>query len=129
MEGEFIAYEEGGPLRVRFPVRERYQNPVGFMQGGLITAAVDNTMGPLSYLVAPPGVTTELATSFLRPVTPRTAYIEVEARVVARAGRQLYLSAQVFNPDGGIVAVSRATFVVRRAREDAEGDGRRGGAT
>lgn len=58
MGGALIRYDDGEALTARFPVRERYQNPMQYMQGGMIVAAIDNTLGPLSYLVAPPSVTT-----------------------------------------------------------------------
>ncbi|WAK02114.1 PaaI family thioesterase [Methylobacter sp. YRD-M1] len=58
MEGEFLEYVEGQSLTVRFPVKESYSNPFGFMQGGMIMAAMDNTLGPLSLLLLPPSITT-----------------------------------------------------------------------
>lgn len=112
MGGQFVSYQEGQSLTVRFPVVERYQNPLGLMQGGMIVAAIDNAIGPLSYLIAPPSVTTQLNTSYVRKITPEDAYIEVEARLVARAGKQLYLSAQVFNPERKLVALAEATCML-----------------
>lgn len=114
MDGRFIAYQEGVSLTVRFPVQERYQNPLGLMQGGVIVAAIDNVIGPLSYLVAPPSVTMQLNTSYLRKVTPQDAYIDVEARVIERSGKHLYLSAEVRNPAGQIVALAQATCALLR---------------
>lgn len=117
--GTFLAFDkEAATLRVRFPVEERFQNPAGFLQGGVIVAAIDNAVGPLSYLVAPPSVTSQMDTTFLRPVTPADAFIEVEARFVERSGRQLVLDARVTNPAGQTVALARATCVItdRRAR-------------
>jgi len=52
MEGEFIDLVEGISLTARFPNKDRYMNPMGFMQGGIITAAIDNTVSPLSYMLA-----------------------------------------------------------------------------
>ena len=58
MQGEIIAFNlEKQTLEARYPVQKRYQNPYRAMQGGMIGAAVDNTLGPLSLLVAPPNVT------------------------------------------------------------------------
>lgn len=117
MDGELLHYEEGEALTARFPVHARYHNPMRYMQGGMIVAAVDNTLGPLSYLVAPPSVTTQLNTSFIRPVGPKDAHLDVEGRVVERAGRQLFLSARVTNPKGKTVAISHATCqIVNRGR-------------
>lgn len=109
----------GAALVCRFPVRERYQNPMGVMQGGVVAAAVDNVIGPLSYLVAPPSVTAHLALTYLRPVTPDLDWVDVEARLVSRAGRQLVFDASVRAPDGAELAVARATQTVVRRKRDA----------
>lgn len=98
-------------LRVRFPVQARYENPTGVMQGGFLCAALDNTLGPLSYLVAPPSATTQMNVTFLRPVAPQHAYIEVEARSIERAGKHLLLSARAVRPDGKTAA--RCTVTCR----------------
>lgn len=108
MQGEFIAYEEGQRLSLRFPVLERYRNPMGNMQGGLIAAAFDNVLGPLSYLVAPPSVTTSLNVQYLRPVVPGTPHLLCEARVVARTRNVLHLAADARTPDGKVVAMCQA---------------------
>ena len=68
MDGEFLEYVEGKSLTTRFPVKERYQNPLGAMQGGMIVAAMDNTYGPLSYMVAAPSVTTHMNATYIHPV-------------------------------------------------------------
>ena len=117
MGGELLRYEEDEALTARFPVRERYQNPMGYMQGGMIVAAIDNTLGPLSYLVAPPSVTTQLNTSFIRPLGPDDAHVTVRGWVVERAGRQLFLAAQARTDAGKTVALSQATCqIVNRGR-------------
>ena len=110
----------GASMTARFPVLERYQNPMGVMQGGMVAAAVDGVIGPLSYLVAPPSVTAQLTMTYLAPATEETEYVEVEARLTARAGRQLVFDATVTSPDGTTIAVARATqTVVKRRPTDA----------
>jgi len=105
----------GAVLLVRFPVQEAFQNPMGVMQGGMIAAAIDNTVGPLSFLVAPPSMTSQLSLSYLAPVSPDLAHIDVEARLVARAGRQLVFDATVSAPDGTTLVMARASqTIVRR---------------
>lgn len=109
MDGAFVAYEEGKALTARFPVLARYQNPMGFVQGGIIAAVIDNTIGPLSFLVAPPSVTAQLNITYVRPITPEDAYVEVEGRVVERTRTQILLAARVFNPAGKLAAIAQAT--------------------
>src|SRR5690606_535888 len=48
--GHFTAFDaDAASLSARFPVKQDYRNPLGFMQGGMIIAAIDNTMGPLCF--------------------------------------------------------------------------------
>lgn len=108
MQGEPLEYEEGASLTVRFPVLPRYANPLGYMQGGYIVAALDNTVGPFSYLIAPPSVTSSLNTQYLRPVTPGTGFIICVARLTERTRATLYLTGEARNPEGKVVAMCQA---------------------
>lgn len=108
MEGEFLEYEEGLRLTMRFPVLPRYRNPMGHMQGGFIVAALDNTLGPFSYLIAPPSVTTSLNTQYLRPATSTDAFIVCEARLVERTRNLLHLHGEVRNPACKVVALCQS---------------------
>jgi len=109
MQGEFIDIDfEGESLTARFPNLETYRNPYGSMQGGMVAAAVDNTLGPLSVAVAPVNVTRTLEMKYSRPVKPEMAYILVEARLVKRAGRKLYFEALVRSPEGERLAKCKA---------------------
>jgi uncharacterized protein (TIGR00369 family) len=116
MQAEVLDYVEGSALTVRFPVLERYQNPMGSMQGGVTAAAIDNVLGPLSYLVAPPSVTTQLSVQYLRPINAGTPYIDVEGRLIERAGTYLHFQARVTNPRGKPVALAQATTQIVRTR-------------
>ena len=116
MQGEPVAYVEGESLAMRFPVLARYQNPIGHMQGGFIVAALDNTLGPFSYLIAPPSVTSALNTQYLRPVTADTAFITCIARLSERTRGTLYLTGEARNPEGKVVALCQATCQVLAAK-------------
>ncbi len=109
MQGEVIAYDEDRALSLRFPVLARYQNPMGHMQGGFIVAALDNTLGPFSYLIAPPSVTIALNTQYLRPVTPTMASITCKAWLVERTRSQLHLAGEVRDPDDRVLALCQAS--------------------
>ena len=82
------------------------------MQNGYIVAAGDNTLGPLSWLAAPPSVTSQLNTSYIRPVTPDNAYIVVAGRVTELTRRLLFLEAKVTNAADKLVAISQATCTI-----------------
>ena len=109
MHGEFLAFDrDGGWLTARFPVLEEHLNPYGSMQGGMIAAAVDNTLGPLSMLVAPPNVTRRLEMKYSRPITPDLECIIVKANLVERKGRWLTFRAKVTDQEGTLLARARA---------------------
>ena len=110
MNAAIQAYDpEAQALRVRVPVEARYENPTGMMQGGFLSAALDNVLGPLSYLVARPSATTQLNVTFLRPVRPEHAFIDVEARFEEQAGKQLVFSGVARTPNGKTAATCTAT--------------------
>lgn len=115
--GDTEAGGVGASMTARFPVLERYQNPMGVMQGGMVAAAVDGVIGPLSYLVAPPSVTSQLMMTYLAPATEGTEYVEVTARLVSRAGRQLVFDATVTASDGTEIAIARASQAIVRRRK------------
>jgi len=108
MQGEVLEYEEGTSLKLRFPVLPRYRNPMGHMQGGFIVAALDNTLGPFSYLIAPPSVTTSLNTQYLRPVTAKESFVICSARVVERTRSTLHLAGAVCGAEGKVVALCQS---------------------
>jgi len=99
MQGEFSTYDpENHTLIVRFPVLENWLNPYGIMQGGMVAAAIDNTIGPLSVLVAPPNVTRHMELKYSRAVSLEAGFITVKAELIERDGRWLTFKAEVRDP-------------------------------
>lgn len=113
MQAEVVDYVEGESLSVRFPVLARYRNPLGFMQGGFIAAALDNTLGPFSYLIAPPSLTSQLNTGYLRPVPPDETHIVCTARLVERTAKTLYLEGVARNTAGKPVAIAQSVCQIQ----------------
>lgn len=113
MEGEFVAFDlKAETLSARFPVLLRHLNPYGYMQGGMIAAAVDNTIGPLSALIAPMNVTRNLEMKYSLPITLDTVEILVEARLVKRDGKWLHFTADVRDEAGNRMARAKAVHVI-----------------
>ncbi len=109
MGGEFLNFDsEYGILKTRFPVVEKFLNPYGSMQGGMVAAAVDNTFGPLGMLVAPPNVTRRLEMKYSRPIKMDQDFFTVEARFVDRQGRWLTMEAEVRDKAGQLMARAKA---------------------
>lgn len=109
MQGQLIAYDpEENVLTARFPVLPEQLNPYGSMQGGIIAAAIDNTLGPLSMLVAPPNFTRRLEIKYRQAVKPENGHIRVEGRFVEQKKRQLFFRARVLDEEGNELANAKA---------------------
>jgi len=104
MEGELLGYKEGKLLTIRYPFKEYYQNPFGYMQGGIISAAIDNTVAPLSYLACATNITKSITTKFIRPVLNTYSHIIVEARLNKSDGNNITLNAVVRSPEQDLLA-------------------------
>lgn len=117
MDGQFIDFIEGKSLTARFPVKERYMNPFGFMQGGIIVAAIDNTISPLSYVLAPPNVTKEINTIFKRPIKGSEPFIDVTASMLEKTATYIILQAEVRNESRKLVAKGTAKCIFVKNRK------------
>lgn len=98
--------------RVGFEGRQQFLNPAGFVQGGLIAAMLDDTMGP-AVVIASDGAlystTVDLHVSYLAPARPGPL---VGAGRVVQLGKTIgFLEAQLEDAAG--VAVARAQSSVR----------------
>lgn len=104
MGAEFIKIDQGnGEIEVKFPIPESTLNPFGSMQGGIIAAAVDNAVGPLSMLVGPMNFTRDMTLKYRRPVSKDYEYIIVKAALTEKKGRRLFFSAEVLDPEGTLL--------------------------
>jgi acyl-coenzyme A thioesterase PaaI-like protein len=99
-------------LRVRgsFTVTEHHQGAPGLAHGGVISAAVDEGMGYLLWLVGSPAVTAHLEVDFRRPV-PVGSRLELEARVDRQDERKIWASL-VGRVDGEVVVEAQALYVM-----------------
>ncbi|WP_290699184.1 PaaI family thioesterase [Amphritea sp.] len=113
MKGEVISYDAENKVLVnRFPILNEHLNPYGGMQGGIVSAAVDNTIGPLSMLVSPPNFTRYMEMKYAKVVTPDLGYIYVTARFIEKKKRQLFFEATVEDKDGNKLASAKSTHWV-----------------
>lgn len=117
MQGEFINYDrDQSRLVTRFPVQEKHLNPLGYLQGGVLAALLDNTIGPLSFMVAPPNVTTQFNISYLRPTTRDESPITVTAQVIDRTRGQLFIQGRAENQAGKTLAIAHASHQIIKQR-------------
>ncbi|MCK5674184.1 MAG: PaaI family thioesterase [Spirochaetales bacterium] len=108
MGAEFIKIDqENTEIEVKFPIPESTLNPFGSMQGGIIAAAVDNAVGPLSMLVGPINFTRDMSLKYRKPVSKNYEYIIVKAKLTEKKGRRLYFSAEVMDPEGTLLVSAK----------------------
>jgi len=100
MEGEFIDLVEGISLTARFPNKDRYMNPMGFMQG----AAIDNTVSPLSFMLGSQNITQTISTTFKRPIKKTDRFIIVKASMIEKIETHIVMQAEVKNDSGKLMA-------------------------
>ncbi|MDA3939709.1 MAG: PaaI family thioesterase [Spirochaetia bacterium] len=108
MNAEFILIDqENAIVEVKFPVPESSLNPFGSMQGGIIAAAIDNAVGPLSMLVGPINFTRDMSLKYKKPVRGDYEYITVKAALTEKKGRRLFFSAEVMDPKGTLLVSAK----------------------
>ena len=110
MRGEVLDFDiDRGFLKIKFPVLNEHLNPFGNMQGGMIAAAVDNTLGPLSMAVAPPNFTRHFEIKYRRAIPLATGYLFVSGYLEGQKKQQLCFSATVMDSAGQKLAAAKST--------------------
>jgi uncharacterized protein (TIGR00369 family) len=90
--------------------RNEFLNPVGSIQGGILAAMLDDTLGPAAAALLGGEAfaqTLELKTSFLRPARPGKLY--GDGRVVHRGRDIVFLEGSLSTAEGTVVATATAT--------------------
>lgn len=95
-----------------FTVTEHHQGAPGLAHGGLLSAAIDEVLGSLNWLIAAPAVTGHLACDFKKPV-PVGTVLYVHAHIESVHGRKVYTraTAHMNDPEGPIAIEASALFV------------------
>ena len=108
MKCEIIEYdEENKSLTTKLPVLELWSNPYGTMQGGMIDAAIDNAVGPLSLLIAPMNMTRTIETKLIKAIGLDVDYIYVKAQLVEEKKRRLTFKVSVVDAESTVYARSK----------------------
>jgi uncharacterized protein (TIGR00369 family) len=101
-----------GWLKVGFDGKREFCNPAGFVQGGILTAMLDDTMGP-AVLVMSEGklytTTISLTVNFMAPAKPGP--IIAEATVTQLGKTVAFMEGKLTAEDGTLLAT--ATTVAR----------------
>ena len=99
--------------RVAFEGKREFTNPAGYIQGGYLSAMLDDTIGFLAGMRTSPKAlpsTVDLHTSFLRPV--RVGVIEVAAKLSNIGRAMIFAEATLYDSRGKEAARASATLTV-----------------
>lgn len=116
LKGEFINFnKEEEFLECKYPIQEKYFNPMDTTLGGIVDSYMDCTMGPLSFLLGELVVTKTFTAKYIRPVNNNSKFVYVKAWRDSIDERGSVYKAELFLDDNKIAAVSEGLFVTPRA--------------
>ncbi|WP_297483055.1 PaaI family thioesterase [Sulfurimonas sp.] len=110
MQCEIVAFDkEKATLTTKIPVLKEWLNPYSTMQGGMIIAAMDNALGPLSLLVAPKNMTRSIESKLIKAITMNVKYIYVTASLYEVKKRRLIFDVVVKDKEDNLYSTARVT--------------------
>lgn len=100
---------------IEVDVKDFMFNPQGFLHGGVIAFLLDVSMGHLiHHLTGSPGLTLEMKTQYLRPIS--TGRVRCEGRFLKRGRRISFMETRIEGPDGRLAAIATATWQMLDAK-------------
>ncbi len=102
-----------GTIDIEFVARTEFTNPAGFVQGGLIAAMLDDSLGPAAFAMMGGkriATTIDLHIHYLRPVRP--GRVITTAQVVNIGTRICFLKGELFDAKGRLSATATASAML-----------------
>jgi uncharacterized protein (TIGR00369 family) len=96
-----------GWIKVGFDGKAEFCNPAGFVQGGLLSAMLDDTMGPAAFIMTEGKLyttTISLTVNFLAPAKPGP--ITAEAKVTQLGKTIAFVEGRLTAEDGTLLATA-----------------------
>ena len=96
-----------GWIRIGFDGRKDFCNPAGFVQGGILSAMLDDTMGPAVFVMTDGKLFTATITmtvNFLAPAKP--GKIVGEAKVTQLGRTIAFVEGRLMSEDGTVLATA-----------------------
>ncbi|MCW7539733.1 PaaI family thioesterase [Aquabacterium sp. A7-Y] len=120
---------EAGRIRLQFEASDDFLNLAGMVQGGFLSAMLDEVMGQAALATLGPGQfvpTLEAKVSYMRSTRPGP--VLAEAHVVQRSTSICYLAGELRNPRGDLLATATATAMIVSGRLAGNGGAQGAGA-
>jgi uncharacterized protein (TIGR00369 family) len=106
---------DAGTIEVSFTATEQFLNLAGDVQGGLLAAMLDATLGPARATTLGEGEwarTIDMQVQFLKPAKP--GELHGLGRVVRRGRDIAFLAGELRSPPGDVVATATASALIRK---------------
>jgi uncharacterized protein (TIGR00369 family) len=106
------AKPEQGWIRIGFEGKPEFRNPAGYIQGGILAAMLDDTMGPAVFVMTRGELytaTIDMNVSFLAPA--KVGPLFGEGKVIQLGKTIAFIEGQLTTADGTLIA--RATTSAR----------------
>ncbi|PCJ35965.1 MAG: phenylacetic acid degradation protein [Cellvibrionales bacterium] len=102
---------EGGRVKFQYQPTAAMCNPMGIIQGGFVTAMLDDVMAPALISTCAPDTftpTLEIKTTFIKGVRPGS--VIAEGWIVKKTRSVAFMAAEITSTDGELLATASATF-------------------
>src|SRR5580692_5929788 len=99
-----------GWIRIGFDGRKEFCNPAGFIQGGILSAMLDDSMGPAVFVTSDGRfytTTISLTVNFIAPAKPGP--LIVEAQVIQIGKSIAFMEGKLIAKDGTVLATASTT--------------------
>jgi uncharacterized protein (TIGR00369 family) len=99
-----------GWLKVGFDGKPEFCNPAGFVQGGILSAMLDDSMGPAVFVTSDGrfyATTISLTVNFIAPARPGP--LIVEAQVIQIGKSIAFMEGKLVGNDGTVLATASTT--------------------
>src|ERR1700704_962842 len=104
------ARPKAGWIRIGFDGKAEFCNPAGFIQGGILTAMLDDTMGPAVFIMTDGRLYTATITMTVNFLAPAKVGPIVGEANVTQIGRTIaFVEARLTAADGAVLAASSAS--------------------
>ena len=110
---------QAGTIEVEFLARAEFTNPSGFVQGGMIAAMLDDTLGPAIFAMSggrQMSTTIDLHLHYVRPVPP--GRVTTTAKVINLGSRIAFVEGRLFDSEGRLAATANASAMLADYRPE-----------
>lgn len=101
---------EEGVIKVGFEGKPEFCNPSGFIQGGMLSAMLDDTMGPAAFIMTGGKLYTPTITMTVNFLSPgKVGSFVCDAKVVQMGKTVVFLEARLTDGGGTLIATASST--------------------